>query len=131
MLLRESLPHFHVNDLDIPQRILSDILSLCLLQEQLSQSRVEVRQQNKGGDGADEESCLRKELEDSREELKQIKSELLRKEYKHDTEMVRICLILHYILLIVHTFKDLFYLMDKDRYALSIIEILKNNVFHH
>lgn len=58
-----------------------------VLQEQLSQNRMEeVRQQSKGDE--DIEGCLRKELEQSREELKKLKSELLRKEYKHDTEMV-------------------------------------------
>lgn len=57
-------------------------------QEQLLQNnRCEEVKQGKGE--VDEDSCLRKELEKCREQLKKLKSELLRKEYKHDTEMVR------------------------------------------
>lgn len=39
------------------------------------------------GEG-DDDGWLRKELDECREQLKKLKSELLRKEYKHDTEMV-------------------------------------------
>lgn len=49
-------------------------------------SKVEDVKQTKGEE--DEDGWLRKELEECREQLKKLKSELLRKEYKHDTEMV-------------------------------------------
>lgn len=49
-------------------------------------SKCEEAKQGKGREG--DEGWLRKELEECREQLKKLKSELLRKEYKHDTEMV-------------------------------------------
>ena len=58
-----------------------------LPQEQLAQNcKVEEVKQSKGEEEGD--GWLRKELEECREQLKKLKSELLRKEYKHDTEMV-------------------------------------------
>ena len=57
-------------------------------------SKVEEVKQSKGEEN--EDGWLRKELEECREQLKKLKSELLRKEYKHDTEMV----IMHNILLV-------------------------------
>ena len=59
------------------------------LQEQLAQNvRGDLTKQSRVLE-EEEEIHLRKELDESREQLKQLKSELLRKEYKHDTEMVR------------------------------------------
>ena len=49
-------------------------------------NKMEEVKQSKGEEG--EDGWLRKELEECREQLKKLKSELLRKEYKHDTEMV-------------------------------------------
>ena len=54
-------------------------------------SKVEDVKQTIGEE--DEDGWLRKELEECREQLKKLKSELLRKEYKHDTEMVIIVLL--------------------------------------
>lgn len=95
LVLQDLLLHFtwFLNH-NIGTLILNDCKFVCLyvhmyiLQEQLSQNnRVEEVKHNRGGEESDS-SCLRKELEASREQLKRLKSELLRKEYKHDTEMV-------------------------------------------
>ena len=52
----------------------------------MSQNKCEEMKQSKGE--GDDDGWLRKELDECREQLKKLKSELLRKEYKHDTEMV-------------------------------------------
>lgn len=62
-------------------------MCVCTPQEQLSQNKGEEVTQGKAVDDKDT-SVLKKELDVSREQLKKLKSELLRKEYKHDTEMV-------------------------------------------